>query len=104
MGLWFQVEDQLGLFVLPYANGLRRRILKTALGDFYDVIFELEIWQAYLASSSELPLRFSIEKDSDLILTHNHNECTCVVSQVRWRRFGRDGFGGRGGGSVRSRR
>ena len=86
--LRLQVEDEPGLFVLVNTDLLWRRILKAALGDLYNVVLQFEIRQAQLAGLSELPLQFSVEKNSCVVLTGNHNERAQVVTGLGGRLIG----------------
>lgn len=82
-----EVKNQPGLFALANADRLRRRILKAALGDFYNVVFGLEIRQAQLAGLSELPLQSSVEKNSCIVLTGKDQQRAHVVTGGGWRRI-----------------
>src|SRR5208337_2927180 len=78
--LRLEVEDKPGLFALADADLLLGRILKAALRDLHNVVLQLEIRQAQLAGLSELPLKFSVEKNFCVVLTGNHNERAQVVT------------------------
>jgi hypothetical protein len=95
MRLRLEVEDQ-GLLALANADLLLGRILKAAFGDLYKVVPELEIRQAQLAGMSELPLKFSVEKDSCVILTGYDQERAQVLTGLGGRLVIERGFG-RGG-------
>ena len=95
--LRLEVEDKPGLFALANADLLLGRILKAALGDLYNVVLELEIRQAQLAGLSELRLKFSVEKNSCVVLTGNDEERAQVVTGLRGRLIG-DRY--RSGGGV----
>jgi hypothetical protein len=85
--LRLEVEDKPGLFALANADLLLWRILKAALGDLYNVVLELEIRQAQLAGLSELRLKFSIEKNSCVVLTGNDKKRVQVVAGLGRRRI-----------------
>ena len=72
--LRLEVEDKLGRFALANVDLLLGRILKAALGDLYNVVLELEIRQAQLAGLRELRLKFSVEKNSCVVLTGNDKQ------------------------------
>jgi hypothetical protein len=78
--LRLQAEDQFGVFTLADGDLLLGRILKAVLGDLYNVILELEIRQAQLAASSELRLKFSVEKNFGVVLTCNDKESACIAT------------------------
>jgi hypothetical protein len=89
--LRLEAEGNAGRIASANANLLRGRILKAALRDLYDVVLKFEIRQAQLAGASELRLRFSVEKNSCIVLTGNYNERAQAVTGVGWRLItGRD--------------
>ena len=92
-----QAKDKLGLFALANADLLRRRILKAAPGDLYNVVLELEIRQAQLPGLSDLPLKFSVEKNACVVLTGNDKQRAQVVTKVRGRLIIDRDFSGGGG-------
>ena len=105
LGVWarlrLQAEDQFGVFTLADGDLLLGRILKAVLGDLYNVILELEIRQAQLAASSELRLKFSVEKNFGVVLTCNDKESACIatgfyVTGVGGRLITGSDFSGRG--------
>jgi len=59
--LRLEIENEPGRFSVAKADLLLRRILKTALGDLYNVVLEFEIRQSQLAGLRVLPLKFSVE-------------------------------------------
>ena len=79
-GCGSRLKDKLGLFALANADLLLGRILKAALGDLYNVVLELEIRQAQLAGLSELPLKFSVKKNSCVVLTGNDKQRAQVAA------------------------
>ena len=80
---WRLKIEAAGLFALANADLLLGRILKAALRDLYNVVLEFEIRQAQLAGLSELPLKFSVEKNSCVVLTGNDKERAQVVTGRR---------------------
>src|SRR5580658_9163598 len=110
--LRLEVEDKSGLLSLANADLLLGGILEAAFGDLYNVVLEFEIWEAQLAGSSKLPLKFSVEKDSCVVLTGNDKERAQVMTGldgrvILGRNFGRDSgrnfSRGRVGRSARGR-
>ena len=80
LGLRLEVEDEPGLLALANADFLLGRILKAALRDLYNIVLGFEIWQAQLAGLSELPFKFSVERNSCAVLTGNDKERAQVVT------------------------
>ena len=83
--LRLQIEDKPGLFALANADLLLRRVLKAALGNLDNVVLEFEIRQAQLAGVSELRLKFSVEKNSGVVLTGDDQERAQIVVGLRER-------------------
>src|SRR5229473_318229 len=75
-----QIKNHFGLLAFSNPNLLFGKILESRLGDSHSVVFEWEIRDAQLPPLGRLRLKFSVEKDSGLVLTSDNNQCAQVLA------------------------
>src|SRR5258708_5007457 len=80
-----QIKNHFGLLTFSNPNLLFGKVLESVLGDSHRVVFEFEIRDAQLASLGRLRLKFSVEKDSCLVLTSDNNQCAQVLAGFKKR-------------------
>src|SRR5258708_7987614 len=80
-----QIKNHFGLLAFSNPNLLFGKILESGLGDSHRVVFEFEIWDAQLASLGRMRLKFSVEKDSCLVLTSDNNQSAQVLAGFKKR-------------------